>query len=82
MPKETIKLSVRVSPNTPNTLSNLARVLGFEYGNSGATGELMDAIAQGKFLLIPCENLEKVGASIDYFRYSSNVRENTPDNEP
>ena len=43
----------RVKTTTVETLSELARVLGYEYADKGAVGELLDAIADGKILLVP-----------------------------
>lgn len=46
------KLSVRVDPDTPTTIRDMAASFGYVYGGEGATGELLDAIVSGKFILI------------------------------
>jgi hypothetical protein len=42
----------RVKPETRDTLSNIAKALGYEYHNEGAVGEMLDAIADGDILLV------------------------------
>jgi hypothetical protein len=43
----------RVDRNTPEKLSQIAIGLGFKYGKGGAIGEMLDAIATGKLVLMP-----------------------------
>lgn len=50
----------RVDEITPNELSRIAVTLGYIYGNGGAVGEMLDAIAKGELLIVPKENWEKV----------------------
>ncbi len=67
------RLTVRVSPGTSEKLNNIAEIMGYTYGDRGATGELMDAIAQGNILLIPCKDILKVAATLRYLEYNKRV---------
>lgn len=42
----------RVSPATPDKIKEIAEKLGYTYGGEGSTGQLLDAIASGKLILI------------------------------
>lgn len=53
-------LHARVNPQTLIALRKKAQKLGFNYGDSGATGEMLDAIAEGKVVLILKEDWEKI----------------------
>ena len=46
-------LHARVAPNTADTLKDIAFALGYVYDGEGSTGQLLDAIADGKLLLVP-----------------------------
>lgn len=58
--KNHVNAHYRVSPETKQTLSDLARQLGYEYGKGGAVGEMLEAIAKGEILLVPRRKPEKV----------------------
>lgn len=49
----------RVDKETPSGLSEIAMMLGFTYGGSGAVGKLLDAIAVGDYLIIPKPTTKK-----------------------
>jgi hypothetical protein len=42
----------RVNPETPEKLKNLALQFGYQYGDGGATGEFLDAIASGEIEIL------------------------------
>lgn len=67
-PLERTDLHARVAPGTPGALSEKAQALGFAYGKGGATGELLDAIAAGYFVLIPQEDWEKINNLVTSFK--------------
>lgn len=67
-PLERTDLHVRVDPKTPSMLRKKAQKLGYIYGDSGATGELLDAIAQGKLALIPQEKWELFTKVVTIFK--------------
>ncbi len=47
----------RIKRSTTEALSQIAKALGYEYGESGAAvGEMLDAIADGKILLVQKES--------------------------
>lgn len=46
-------LHARVAPNTAEKLKEIAEGFGYTYDGGGSTGQLLDAIAEGKLLLIP-----------------------------
>ncbi len=52
-------LNVRVDPNTPEWFKQKAFECGYSYNEEGATGQFLDAIADGKFVLIPAETWNK-----------------------
>ncbi len=52
-------INVRVGTDTPEILKNKAKALGYIHGGEGATGQLLDAIAQDLIQLIPTEQLIK-----------------------
>lgn len=52
-------LHARVAPHTPDKLKEIAKALGYIYDNEGSTGQLLDAIAQGRLILIPTINPAK-----------------------
>jgi hypothetical protein len=58
-PLDRTSFHVRVDPQTPSVLNDKARKLGYIYGSGGATGELLDAIAKEKLILVPQEEWEK-----------------------
>ncbi|GET38451.1 hypothetical protein [Microseira wollei] len=45
-------LHARVAPNTPDKLKEIAFKLGYIYDEQGSTGQLLDAIAEGKIILV------------------------------
>ena len=45
-------LHARVAPETGDKLKEIAQALGYTHGGEGSTGQLLDAIAQGKIILI------------------------------
>ncbi|NJL62563.1 MAG: hypothetical protein HC903_12990 [Methylacidiphilales bacterium] len=45
-------LHARVSPDTPDKLKEIAEKMGFTYSDDGSIGQLFDAIASGKIILI------------------------------
>jgi hypothetical protein len=59
-PLDKSSLHARVSPETASRLRAIAESLGYKYGSSGATGELLDAIASQKWVLVKKEEWEKV----------------------
>ncbi len=61
-------LHARVLPQTPLTLREKAKTLGFIYDNSGATGEMLDAIAKGQLAIIPQEDLDKINILVGSFK--------------
>jgi hypothetical protein len=42
----------RVAPTTPDKVKEIAEKLGYTYAGEGSTGQLLDAIALGKLILI------------------------------
>ena len=48
-------LHARVAPETADKLKEIALKLGYIYNNEGSTGQLLDAIAFGKIILISTE---------------------------
>jgi hypothetical protein len=54
-------LHARVAPETSDKLKEIAYQLGYIYNNEGSTGQLLDAIAQGKIILISANKLPKSG---------------------
>lgn len=66
-PLDKSSLHARVSPQTPMALRKKAQEMGYEYGKSGATGELLDAIAEGRLVLVKrddWENIKKLVANL------------------
>lgn len=47
-----ISLHARVDPKTPDKLREIAEKLGYTYSDEGSIGQLFDAIASGKILLL------------------------------
>ncbi len=45
-------LHARVASETPDKLKEIAEKMGYTYNQSGSTGQLLDAIAQGEIILI------------------------------
>lgn len=45
-------LHARVAPETNERLKDIAYKLGYIYDDTGATGQLLDAIASGEVLLV------------------------------
>jgi hypothetical protein len=45
-------LHARVDPETPQNLRMIAEKLGYKYSDEGSIGQLFDAIAQGKIILL------------------------------
>ena len=45
-------LHARVAPQTADKLKEIAYEIGYIYNGEGSTGQLLDAIAQGKIVLI------------------------------
>jgi hypothetical protein len=54
-----ISLHARVAPGTPEKLKEIAQAFGFTYDNHGSTGQMLDAIAEGKLILLPTKNSAK-----------------------
>lgn len=54
-------LHARVAEGTPEKLKEIAQAFGLTYDNEGSTGQLLDAIAQGKLILIPSTKFFKSG---------------------
>lgn len=50
---ERTSLHARVAPNTTEKLKKIAEAFGYTYDGEGSTGQLLDAIAEGKLLLLP-----------------------------
>ena len=50
-PENRVKTTVRVDRATPELLKEIAYKLGYTHNNQGATGKLLDAIAQGDIVL-------------------------------
>lgn len=50
--QERTSLHARVSPETPNKIKEIAEKLGYLYDGEGSPGQLLDAIAFGKIILI------------------------------
>ena len=48
-------IQARVNSDTPEKLKQMALLLGFQWGDDGNTGKLLDAIAE-----IPAQKLEKL----------------------
>ncbi|NHC34432.1 hypothetical protein [Scytonema millei] len=46
-------VNVRTAPDTANKLKTIAADLGYIYDGEGATGQLLDAIADGLIQLVP-----------------------------
>lgn len=42
----------RVNPKTPDKLKDLALQFGYQYGDGGATGEFLDALASGELTIV------------------------------
>jgi hypothetical protein len=59
---------VRVDPQTPLLLSKKAQNMGYTYGEGGATGELLDAIAEEKLVLVPQEKWEEIKKLVESFK--------------
>ncbi|GAX46248.1 hypothetical protein NIES4075_72690 [Tolypothrix sp. NIES-4075] len=49
-------LHARVAPETGGKLKEIAQALGYIHGESGSTGQLLDAIASGELILIATKN--------------------------
>lgn len=54
-----ISIHARVAPGTPEKLKEIAQAFGFIYDGEGSTGQILDAIAEGKLILIPTKNPTK-----------------------
>jgi len=54
-------LHARVAEGTPEKLKEIAQAFGYLYDEEGSTGQMLDAIAQGRLILIPTANLSKSG---------------------
>lgn len=50
---ERTSLHARVAPNTAEKLKKMAEAFNYTYDGEGSTGQLLDAIAEGKLLLLP-----------------------------
>lgn len=50
-------LHARVAPQTAEKLKDIAFKLGYIHGGEGSTGQLLDAIATGKVVLLPTDAL-------------------------
>jgi hypothetical protein len=47
----------RVAPETVDRLKNLAASLGYQHGGQGSIAQVLDAVAQGKIILVPTEKI-------------------------
>lgn len=56
--QDRIQKHFRVDRSTPKKLNQIAIELGFRYGEGGAIGEMLDAIANKDILLIPRQKSE------------------------
>lgn len=52
-------LHARVAEGTSEKLKEIAKAFGYIYDEEGSTGQLLDAIAEGKLILIPTKNAAK-----------------------
>jgi hypothetical protein len=52
-------LHARVARDTAEKLKEIALMYGYVYDNEGATGQLLDAIANGELLLIPSKSYSR-----------------------
>lgn len=52
-PQERTSLHARVHSATPGKIKEIALMLGFVYNFEGSTGLLLDAIAQGDYIVVP-----------------------------
>jgi DNA-binding LacI/PurR family transcriptional regulator len=48
-------LHARVAPQTAEKIKEIAEKLGYVYDDEGSIGQLLDAIAQGKVILIKAQ---------------------------
>ncbi len=48
-------MHARVAPETAEKLKDIAKALGYIYDEEGSPGQLLDAIAQGKVILIKAQ---------------------------
>ncbi len=72
--RETI--NVRVKRGTRQWLRQEAAKNNFIYGNNGATGDFLDAIARGEYVIIPREAGEKLFSKpLDSFSKSAIIGE-------
>lgn len=67
-PLDKTALHARVEHTTPTALREQAMKLGYTYGNSGATGEMLDAIAEGRLVVVPQDAWEQLKKAIASFR--------------
>jgi hypothetical protein len=44
-------------PETVDRLKNLAAALGYQHGGQGSIAQILDAVAQGKIILVPTEKI-------------------------
>ncbi|MBW4642457.1 MAG: hypothetical protein KME23_05510 [Goleter apudmare HA4340-LM2] len=49
-------LHARVGEGTAEKLKEIAKGFGYVYDDEGSTGKMLDAIAEGKLILIPTKN--------------------------
>lgn len=49
-------MTSRVDTKTPETIKEIAQVLGYIYDDEGSSGKLLDAIASGELILIKNKN--------------------------
>ncbi|WP_373545189.1 hypothetical protein [Chamaesiphon sp.] len=47
----------RVAPETVDRLKNLAASLGYQHGGQGSIAQVLDAVAQGKIILVPTDKI-------------------------
>jgi hypothetical protein len=47
----------RVAPETIDRLKHLAASLGYQHGGQGSIAQILDAVAQGKLILVPTDKI-------------------------
>ena len=67
-PLDRTDLHARVAHPTTSALREKALKLGYVYGKSGATGEMLDAIAEGHLVVIPQKDWENLKKAVAIFK--------------
>lgn len=47
----------RVAPETVDRLKNLAAALGYQHGGQGSIAQILDAVAEGRIILVPTDKI-------------------------